>query len=189
LENLMNATGIATDSRPAAANPRRRPTRRRPFPVTVTRTTPAPGPTLTPQQQARHRVADRIAGHLANAALYGRHTYPPGRDDHVSNVEFAAWYERIMREAPQVAATADPWAIRTARTPRGTLAVVRLHGPTWSLVLAAARPLSRPMLAVIDPPTPQDGDAYAASMLSRDWIPELARMNDAILTALDQRPA
>lgn len=42
--------------------------------------------------------------------------------------------------------------------------MVRLHGPDWSLVLAAARPVSRPMIALVDPPTPQDADLYADSM-------------------------
>jgi len=81
----MTATGITTDTRPAT-RPHRRPTRRRPFPVT--HTTPAPGPVATPLQQARHRAADRIAGRLATAALYGRQAYPPGHYDRVSDVAF-----------------------------------------------------------------------------------------------------
>lgn len=129
----------------------------------------------------RWREADRIAQRLAWQAVQGRfndHTW-----QWAGSITGHPVLERIVAEAPQVAATAAPGIMRVARTPRGQLTVVRLHGPDWSLVLTPGHPLPGYLVAVLDL---HPGLDPPLSMLDPDWTPELTAMSAAILAAADK---
>lgn len=142
--------------------------------------TPTP-PEYPSRIRQRWRQADRIAQRLAAEAAEGRF------HDRIWQwecpISFHPVLQRVLHEAPLVAACAEPGMLRVARTPRGQITVVRLHGPDWSLVLTPGRPLPGYLLAVLDI-NPAD-DPYALSMLDPDWAPELAAMCAAILDVAD----
>jgi hypothetical protein len=103
-------------------------------------------PNAEPHQ--RRRLADQIANQLYTARLMGG---PPRiiQRHHASLTRMPELRE-ILTLAPQIAADGDPDLVRVAHTPSGALAVIRLHGPTWSLILSAGRPMPDWLLAVHD---------------------------------------
>jgi len=115
----------------------------------------------------RWRLADQIANQLFTARLLG---------ERVRLIQAHRVYLRnhprlgeILTEAPQVAAAGDRQLVRVAAIIAGSApAVIRLHGPAWSLVLSAGRPLPDWVLAV--------HDAYPlhllpASQARPGWLP------------------
>ena len=170
------------------SHPVRRRTTPEPFPVTVSRIpgfvpVAATAPPATAHQRARHRHADTLTADVHDAMLAGEH------DRRLAacplRITDEPTLQRLLQDAPRIAATADGWAVRTTRTRRGTLAAIRLHGSDWSLVLGAMRPLCLPMLVICDKFAIDDVEPYVWNILDRDWIPELVQMSTAILDALE----
>ncbi len=99
-------------------------------------------------QQRRRRLADQIANQLYTARLLGGRPRIIQRY-RVSLAELPALRD-LLTVAPQIAASRDPNLVRVAYMPSGALAVIRLHGPDWSLVLSSGRPMPDWLLAVCD---------------------------------------
>ncbi|MCA2216353.1 hypothetical protein [Jidongwangia harbinensis] len=152
--------------------------------------------TTTPDMPNRRRLADQIANQLFTARLL---------DDrvrliqtHHANLSARPRLHDIFNEAPQIAASGDPDLIRIAyATAAGTPAVIRLHGPSWSLILSAGRPLPDWVLAVHDayplhllPPSKARTGWLQAFDLTADplAVPELTRMCQRSHTALTPSP-
>lgn len=142
-----------------------------------------PGPAAGPAH--RHRLADQIANQLLTARLLGgrvrfvqRHRAYLGKDLDLHD---------ILIEAPVIAATNDPAQVRVAYMPSGALAVIRLHGPAWSLIMSAGQPVPDWVLAVHDDyPLPARPGLLQAFDLGADVLPaaELTRMCQRIHTAV-----
>jgi hypothetical protein len=139
-------------------------------------------PTATMSQ--RMRRADRLANALVNALTHG---WRVDLSDHDADLNTEPILHPILDQAPRVAAGIDPHAVRLARTARGAVLVIRLHGPDWSLVMTASRPLPAHLLAVHDQ-YHDHGTPYAVNLLDPLWLPELRTMCDGIHAALAQRP-
>jgi hypothetical protein len=84
-------------------------------------------PAPPPHRLARMRAADLAADRLHQAASYGMATELVD-DAHVLSIQAEPRTQRLLDEAPQIAAAGDPALVRATRTPRGALSVVRLHG-------------------------------------------------------------
>jgi hypothetical protein len=131
----------------------------------------------------RQRLADQIGNRLYTAALYDR----PIRTGELNEVYPLLSYEPTLRDvlhqAPRVAAS-NPLAVRAVRSARGTLLVLRIHGPDWSLVMTGGRPLPTHLLALHDDYHPED---RPLCLLDPQWRAELAAMCRAIDAALAPR--
>jgi hypothetical protein len=152
--------------------------------------------TVAPDVPRRRRLADQIANQLFTARLLDERVRLI--QTHHAHLSARPLLHDIFAEAPQVAASGDRDLIRIAHaTPDGPPAVIRLHGPEWSLILSAGRPLPDWVLAVHDayplhllPPNKARAGWLQAFDLAADPIaaPELTRMCQRIHTALAPRP-
>ena len=147
--------------------------------------TPNTEPNSTPGPALRHRLADQIANQLLTARLLG------GRVRFVQR--HRAYFGKhldlhdILIEAPAIAAANDPTRVRVAYMPSGALAVIRLHGPAWSLIMSAGQPVPDWVLAVHDDyPLPARPGLLQAFDLGADVLPaaELTRMCERIHAAV-----
>jgi len=143
-------------------------------------------------QQQRRRLADQIANQLYTARLMG------GRvrliQTHRGYLSTRPQLHDILTTAPQIAVSGDPELVRVAYTGNSsTPAVIRLHGPSWSLILSGGRPLPDWLLAVHDayplhllPPNKARPGWLQAFDLGADWwsAAELTRMCERIHAAL-----
>jgi hypothetical protein len=149
-----------------------------------------------PDVPRRWRLADQIANQLFTARLLGERVRLI--QTHRTHLASRPRLHDIFTEAPQIAECGDPELVHVAyATPGGPLAVIRLHGPAWSLILSAGRPLPDWLLAVHDayplhllPPSKARAGWLQALDLSADPIavPELTRMCQRIHTAIAPRP-
>jgi hypothetical protein len=143
----------------------------------------------------RWRIADQIANQLFTARLWGERV----RLIQTHRAHFASrprLYE-VLAEAPQVTAIGDPELVRVAAvTGVSPPAVIRLHGPAWSLILSSGRPLPDWVLAVHDayplhllPVSEARGGWLQAFDLGSDSlvVPELTRMCQLIHAAVRSR--
>lgn len=152
--------------------------------------------TVQPDVPHRHRLADQIANQLYTARLLGERVRLI--QTHHAHLAARPWLHDIFNEAPQVAASGDRDLVRVAYATAGSPpAVIRLHGPTWSLILSAGRPLPDWVLAVHDayplhllPPSKTRPGWFQAFDLAADAlaVPELTRMCQRIHTALAPSP-
>lgn len=102
-----------------------------------------------PDVPRRWRLADQIANQLFTARLMGERVRLI--QTHRAHLASRPRLYDILTEAPQIAERGDPELVRIAyATAGGPPAVIRLHGPAWSLVLSAGRPLPDWLLAVHD---------------------------------------
>jgi hypothetical protein len=143
----------------------------------------ATGNAATTIAVGRKRLADQIGNRLYNAALYDR----PFRTGELTavypNLSYEPVLRDILRQAPRIAA-GDPRAVRAARSARGTLLVLRIHGPDWSLVMTGGRPLPNHLLALHDA---YQLEQWPMCLLDPQWRAELAAMCHAIDQALAAR--
>ena len=108
-----------------------------------------PHTTHQPDVPQRWRLADQIANQLFTARLLGERVRLI--QTHRAHLGSRPRLCEVLTEAPQVAATGDPELVRVAAIIPGSVpAVIRLHGPAWSLILSAGRPLPDWILAVHD---------------------------------------
>jgi hypothetical protein len=148
-----------------------------------------------PDVPRRWRLADKIANRLFTARLSGE----PVRliQTHRAHLSSRPRLYEVLTDAPEIAERGAPALVRIATTIAGPApAVIRLHGPSWSLILSAGRPLPDWVLAV--------HDAYPLHLLPADkarpgWlqaldlaadpsaVPELTRMCQRIYAALRPR--
>jgi hypothetical protein len=143
----------------------------------------------------RWRLADQIANQLFTARLWGERVRLI--QTHHAHLSSRPRLYEILAEAPQIAATGDPNLVRVATTAASPIpAVIRLHGPAWSLILSAGRPLPDWILAVHDayplhllPPNRARAGWLQAFDLGADPLSaaELTRMCQRVHAAL-QRP-
>ncbi|GEM_PF-6264415 len=129
------------------------------------------------------RLAEGLAQDIVGYSARGTLPHPDwwARAIRISDSPVLA---RLLEQAPQVARQAPAEAVRVARTPRGGLVVVRVHGPDWSLVLRPGRPVPWPMFVVLHACT-----ANPWFIDDSDWEPELAAMTAALLAVVDPEPA
>jgi hypothetical protein len=149
-------------------------------------TTPRPEP--TPERRLlRRRTADRAAARLHEAMSEGLTRRVTARylDYRVTRCWEYPFLRRVLHQAPPIAASGDPAAVRVSRTPRGNLCVIRLHGPDWSLILTPGRPLPGFLLAVEDYGHLYDGQPRIWRIDPGRYQSNVAAMNLAILAALD----
>lgn len=155
-------------------------------------------PNTHPQADAprRWRLADQIANQLFTARLLGERVRLI--QTHHAHLRSRPPLHDILTEAPQIAASSDPNLVHIAyASPGSAPAVIRLHGPAWSLILSAGRPLPDWVLAV--------HDAYPLHLLPANrarpgWlqaldlgadplcVPELTRMCQRIHAAIQPSP-
>lgn len=128
----------------------------------------------------RKRLADQIGNRLYTAALYDYPIRTGELGEVYPNLSYEPVLRDILRQAPRIAA-GDPLAVRAARSARGTLLVLRIHGPDWSLVMTGGRPLPNHLLALHDAYRPE---AVPLRLLDPQWRAELAAMCHAIDQAL-----
>jgi hypothetical protein len=152
----------------------------------------------TPQHPGvlRRRLADQIANQLFTARLLGERVRLI--QAHRAHLVSHPRLHDILTEAPQVAASGDPEFVHVAyATADGPPAVIRLHGPAWSLILSAGRPLPDWVLAVHDayplhllPPSKAKAGWLQAFDLGADplVVPELTRMCQRIHAAITPSP-
>ncbi|GAA2349878.1 hypothetical protein [Dactylosporangium salmoneum] len=148
--------------------------------------------TTAPDPTHRRRLADQIANQLYTARLLGGPVRNIHR--HPAYLNLRPQLHELLTAAPHVAASRDPDLVRVAYTASGALAVIRLHGPTWSLILSSGRPLPDWLLAVHDayplrPRQHRPGHLQALD-LSADTLSQsdLRRMCRRIHTALPPAP-
>jgi hypothetical protein len=148
--------------------------------------------THQPDPQHRRRLADQIANQLFTARLMG------GRvrliQTHRAYLSARPQLHEILTDAPQIAAGGDPELVRVAYTTNSSPpAVIRLHGPTWSLILSGGRPRPNWLLAVHDayplhllpPNKARPGWLQALDLGADQWsAAELTRMCERIHAAL-----
>ena len=89
--------------------------------------------TDTRNRYRRRRLADQIANQLHTARLLDER--PRMIERHRVPLAELPELDDILTAAPTIAAAGDPDLIRVAYTPSAALAVIRLHGPHWSLLL------------------------------------------------------
>lgn len=147
--------------------------------------------TPEPDVARRWRLADQIANQLFTARLLDERVRLI--QTHRAHLTSRPRLHEVFSEAPQVAASGDPDLVRVAYAAGSVPAVIRLHGPAWSLILSAGRPLPDRVLAV--------HDAYPLHLLPSSkarvgWlqafdlaadplvVPELTRMCQRIHAAL-----
>lgn len=135
--------------------------------------------------QRRRRIADQIGNQLYNAALYGYFVPTDALTDVYPHLNTNPLLQEVLRQAPRVAA--DPSAVRVARTARGSVIVLRLHGPRWSLVMTGGLPVPTYLLVVHDAYTDGTGPAVM-SLLDIQWAPELETMCRGIHAAVADQP-
>jgi hypothetical protein len=141
----------------------------------------------------RWRLADQIANQLFTARLLGERVRLI--QTHRAHLGARPRLHEILTEAPQVAAAGDPHLVRVAAImPGSPPVVIRLHGPAWSLILSAGRPLPDWVLAVHDayplhllPATKARPGWLQALDLGADpfEVPELTRMCRSIHAAIE----
>lgn len=147
--------------------------------------------TYQPDPQHRWRLADQIANQLYTARLLGGgvRMIKRYRSPRLSSLQL----HEILTAAPQIAATGDPQLVRIAKTSSGALAVIRLHGPTWSLIMSSGRPMPDWLLTVHDahplhlrfPDKAQRGWLQALDLGADDWSQaDLTRMGGRIHAAI-----
>jgi hypothetical protein len=131
---------------------------------------------LSPEQKRRRELADRLAGLLVNS---------PGGDEQAeyalaslslpAKVRYARVVRTALTEAPDVADRSEPGAVKIQEDVGGV--VVRLHGPTWSMVFRYL-PYQQPVLFVTD----EMPDRARRVDTDQDWQPEI----DAAIAAVVQ---
>jgi hypothetical protein len=152
--------------------------------------------TVAPDVPRRRRLADQIANQLFTARLLDERVRLI--QTHHAHLSARPLLHDIFTEAPQVAASGDRDLIRIAHaTTDGPPAVIRLHGPDWSLILSAGRPLPDWVLAVYDayplhllPASRAKAGWLQAFDLAADRLAaaELTRMCQRIHAALASQP-
>lgn len=144
----------------------------------------------------RRRLADQIANQLYTARLWGERVRLI--QTHRAHLSTRPRLHDIFAEAPQVAASGDLACLHVAYATAGSPpAVIRLHGPAWSLILSAGRPLPDWVLAVHDayplhllPPSKARAGWLQAFDLGADplVVPELTRVCQRIHAAITPSP-
>jgi hypothetical protein len=152
--------------------------------------------TQQPDVPRRWRLADQIANQLFTARLLGERVRLI--QAHRAHLASRPRLHDILTEAPQIAASGDPELVRVAYATAGSPpAVIRLHGPAWSLILSAGRPLPDWLLAVHNayplhllPPSNARAGWLQALDLGADpfAVPELTRMCQRIHAAIVPSP-
>lgn len=145
-----------------------------------------------PDVPRRWRLADQIANQLFTARLLGERVRLI--QTHHAHLPSRPRLHEILTEAPQIAAAGDPDLLRVAYAAAGSApAVIRLHGPSWSLILSAGRPLPDWVLAVHDayplhllPPNRARAGWLQAFDLAADpfAVPDVTRMCQRIHAAI-----
>ncbi|MBX7266500.1 hypothetical protein KIF24_10965 [Micromonospora sp. Llam7] len=134
---------------------------------------------LSQAAQDRRRLADRLAQvltdppyrTLAHDAVAGLSVATP--------VEYVPEVQKALAEAPHVAEAPPPGAARVGSGTGGL--VVRLHGPTWSLVFRVS-PVPYPVLVCTDELA---GHAWRIDQ-DPDWRPEIEHTMMAVVGQLSR---
>ena len=149
-------------------------------PLTVGYVEPPEPEGLSAVQGQRRALADRLAGILAEMSPWDRRgAYVIGDLSLPARIGYAPAVREALTQAPQVAEASQPGAVKVTSGGGGT--VIRLHGPTWSLVFRYG-PTREPVLFVTD----DMPDLARRVDTDPDWVPEVVAATDATVYELSR---
>jgi hypothetical protein len=135
---------------------------------------------LSPEQQRRRELADRLAGLLVNSPDGDEQAeYALASLSLPAKVRYARVVRTALTEAPDVADRSEPGAVKIQEDVGGV--VVRLHGPTWSMVFRYL-PYQQPVLFVTD----EMPDRARRVDTDQDWQPEIDAAIAAVVRELSR---
>jgi hypothetical protein len=135
---------------------------------------------LSPEQTRRRQLADRLAGILINSPPGNERTeYALASLSLPAKVRYARAVRTALTAAPNVADRSEPGAVKIQEGVGGV--VVRLHGPTWSMVFRYL-PYQQPVLFVTD----EMPDRARRVDTDDDWQPEIDAAIAAVVRELSR---